>query len=443
MNQITNILSGLKKRKASPPPSEAPAAAAHPAKKPIRMIATGLLVLLVASMAGGWWLLSRKQAVAPPKVVQAPAKPAPVAQPIARPVVAQNDAVEGKVPETAMPKPAVEPEPVKPSGKPADGKPAEVKKEEPRKADVPSKGEPKAIAPEGGVAEEKAAKAAPPKEMVQKEAQKEAVAAAVPVAKESEKAETAKSAPESVVAPPPVAASLRPHAGAARAKRGKAAASPALVAEDNAPEAVTGAVPPGEVDKQVKPLTPQQQAGNEFIRANILVQQGNVRDALAGYETALQLDPGHEAARQAMVVLLLQAKRNADAERVLQEGLKQNVKNSGFAMLLARIQLDRDAPWSALLTLQKTLPYAAQQADYQAFIAALLQRLNHHKEAVAHYQAAVELAPDAGVWWMGMGISLRALQKTEESRTAFKRALETHTLNAELKSFVNRQLREL
>lgn len=199
----------------------------------------------------------------------------------------------------------------------------------------------------------------------------------------------------------------------------------------------------GAVDKQVKPLSVQEQANNEFIKANDLVQRGNIKEALAGYETVLHLDPGHELARQSMVALLLQGRRNADAERVLQEGLKQNIKNSGFAMLLARIQLDRDAPWSALLTLQKTLPYAEQKADYQAFVAALLQRLNRHKEAAAHYQTAVELAPDSGVWWMGLGISLRALHKTEDARTAFKRALESHTLNADLQNFVDRQLRDL
>jgi MSHA biogenesis protein MshN len=199
----------------------------------------------------------------------------------------------------------------------------------------------------------------------------------------------------------------------------------------------------GSIEKQVKQLTVQQQADNEFRKATGLVQQGNVNDAMDAFDAALQLDPDHEAARQALVVLLLEKKRNADAERLLQDGLKRNIKSSGFAMLLARIQIERDASWQALLTLQKTLPYAEGQADYQAFVAALLQRLNRHKEAVTHYKLAVQLAPDSGVWLMGLGISLQALQRNEEAHDAFQRAMDTHSLNADLQAFVAQRLKEL
>jgi len=237
----------------------------------------------------------------------------------------------------------------------------------------------------------------------------------------------------------------KPQATANRQKHHKAAPLAAPDTENMEPgdEGAAIPVPEGSVDKQVKPLSLQQQADNEFRRASGLMQQGRADEALSGYEAALQLDAGHEAARQALAVMLLQSNRNADAERVLQDGLKLNIKHSGFAMLLARIQLDRDASWSALLTLQKTLPYAERQADYRAFVAALLQRLSRHKEAVVHYQAAVQLSPNSSVWWMGLGISLKALQRNEEARVAFKRALELHTLNTDLQTFVTQQLKGL
>lgn len=437
MNQITNILSGLKKRKASAPPEAAPADAARPAKKPARAILVGMLALLAISAAGGWWFLLRAKPAAPIKVAHVPSKPIAVPQqPITQPEAHPENVTTEKMPPQEPPKPVAEvPPAVQPkedgskeaSGGKEASKEAALRKEDLHKDSAPAKEAvvmpPKEVAP---VAKAKASKEAP---------------APTPAAEKEQKKEEA--APEQA-ASVPVEVPPKPHVAASKPKRSKAPPQlPVAEEKPQAGEAMAGSVPTGDVDKQVKQLTPQQQANNEFIRANGMVQQGSIKEAIAGYETVLQLDPGHEAARQAMVVLLLQGKRNADAERTLQEGLKQNIKNSGFAMLLARIQLDRDAPWSALLTLQKSLPYAAQQADYQAFVAALLQRLNHHKEAVAHYQAAVALSPDTGVWWMGMGISLRAMQKTEESRAAFRRALDTHTLSSELQSFVNRQLREL
>ncbi|MBI5658369.1 MAG: tetratricopeptide repeat protein [Nitrosomonadales bacterium] len=208
-------------------------------------------------------------------------------------------------------------------------------------------------------------------------------------------------------------------------------------------DAPAPAAPAGGVDKQVRQLSAQQQADNEFRKANGWLQQGRSGEALAGYETALRLDAGHDAARQALAGLLLENRRGADAERVLQDGLEYNPKHGGFAMLLARLLVERDALQPALETLLKTLPHAGQQADYQAFVAALQQRLNRHPEAVTHYRIALQLAPDSGVWLMGLGISLQALRRNEEARDAFKRALESRVLSAELQAFVRQRLKEL
>ncbi len=219
----------------------------------------------------------------------------------------------------------------------------------------------------------------------------------------------------------------------------QAAASPAMHPATAAPTTVL----PGGVHKRATQLSVQQQAENEFRRAYQLMRQGRSTEALAGYESALRLDPGHDMARQSMVSLLLEKKRNADAERVLQEGLKNNLQQSSFAMLLARLQVERNALPQALDTLQNSMPYAEKRADYQAFVAALLQRQNQHEEAVAHYQAALQLTPNNGVWLMGLGISMQSLKRDAEARAAYRRALETHSLNNELQEFVERRLKDL
>lgn len=202
-------------------------------------------------------------------------------------------------------------------------------------------------------------------------------------------------------------------------------------------------LPEGKVSKQQTHVTLQQQAESEFRNAYALMQQGQVTAAISGYEAALKLDAGHLAARQTLVRLLLDNKRNTDAERVLQEGLEFDAKQHGLAMLLARMQVGRNELAQALDTMQKSLPYAEKQADYQAFVAALLQRQNRHQEAIDYFQNAVKLNPQSGVWLMGLGISLRAEQRNDEARDVFKRALETRTLSAELQSFVKKQLQEL
>jgi MSHA biogenesis protein MshN len=173
------------------------------------------------------------------------------------------------------------------------------------------------------------------------------------------------------------------------------------------------------------------------------MQQGRSIEAQAGFEAALRMDAGLDAARHALVRLLLENKRNTEAEQALQEGLKIRHANSGYAMLLARLQVQRGELDQAIVTLALTLPYAAQQADYQAFYAALLQRRNRHKEAVEHYQVALKATPHSGVWLMGCGISLQALGKNDEAKDAFLQALSSKTLSPELQAFVQQKIKAL
>jgi MSHA biogenesis protein MshN len=205
----------------------------------------------------------------------------------------------------------------------------------------------------------------------------------------------------------------------------------------------TRSEPAAPTGKQLKKTTPQQQAENEFHKATLLVQQGQLKDAASGYEAALLLDPLYDKAREALVAVLLSNKANAEAEKVLQDGLALNEKQTRFAMLLARLQVERKALPQALQTLEKSLPYAGQQADYHAFIAALLQRQDRHAEAISQYQAALQLSPNSGVWLMGMAISLQALKRDEEARVSYKRAIETHSLSTALQSFVEQRLADL
>ena len=94
-------------------------------------------------------------------------------------------------------------------------------------------------------------------------------------------------------------------------------------------------------------------------------------------------------------------------------------------------------------TLQKNRPDASELADYQAFMAALLQRQERHAEAIPLFQKALALVPGNGVWMMGLGISLQAEQRKDDARAVYQRALDSNTLNPQLREFVQQKLKEL
>jgi MSHA biogenesis protein MshN len=127
--------------------------------------------------------------------------------------------------------------------------------------------------------------------------------------------------------------------------------------------------------------------------------------------------------------------------RQLQAALAIDARQPALAMLLARLQLERGGP--AIDTLMRTLPYAAGNGEYHAFLAGVLQREGRVHEAAEHYQSALKRSPGNGVWWMGLGIALQADKRDAEAVAAFARAQASGTLSPELQAFVERRLGQL
>lgn len=215
-------------------------------------------------------------------------------------------------------------------------------------------------------------------------------------------------------------------------------AEPAPVRKQAAP-----ASPPVVTHRETLPMkkvSPMQQADAEYRKGVQAQQQGRIPEAMAAYESALRASEQHEPARLAMAALLQQNGQQAAAERILQAGLRMKPMHLSYAMALARMQLERDQLDMAVDTLRQHLDAAAENADYQAFCAALLQRQNRHGDAIKHFQIALQIAPRNGVWRMGYAISLQAEGRNEDAKLAYKQALATRTLTPELTAFVQQKL---
>lgn len=213
-----------------------------------------------------------------------------------------------------------------------------------------------------------------------------------------------------------------------------------------------GSVPPKEgtaagddarIEKKVRMTTPRERAENEYRRALGFVNQGRVQEGMAVLRGALSEDPGHVGSRLALFGLLVEQQRLEEAQALLQEALARDPLQPQLASRLARLQLERGDARSAEETLNKAAGAAVSNAEFRGFHAAVLQRLNRHKDAIGEYQAALRLSPQAGVWWMGLGISLEAEGKPSEALEAYQRAKSAGTLSLELNAFVDQKLRRL
>jgi len=197
------------------------------------------------------------------------------------------------------------------------------------------------------------------------------------------------------------------------------------------------------IARQMRQLTTYELAEIEFRKGVANLRHGRIKDAEAQFRLANEEDRSHVAARQALIGILIEAGRNADAEDVLSESLSINPRQPREAMVLARLQVERGDFDAAIRTLENVSAYAGSDAGYYSFLAAVFQRASRHEEAAKQYRNALTLMPRNAIWLMGLGISLRALGDSNQAQDAFKRAASTGTLGPELQAYVVKQYTEL
>ncbi len=224
---------------------------------------------------------------------------------------------------------------------------------------------------------------------------------------------------------------------AAEAKAGKASAAKAAKALDAKNKAAKAA----STTSAGVALTNGQRAEAEYRRGLSALQEGRNGEAMAALEQAVRLEPTHDAARQTLVGLLVEARRPEEAMRHLQVGLTLEPRQPAMAMLLARLQIERGI--SGVETLMRTLPYATGNSEYHAFLAGVLARESRHQEAVEQYRNALRAAPQNGTWWIGLAISLQSEKRDGEALDAYKRAKASGSLTPELAAFADRKINAL
>jgi MSHA biogenesis protein MshN len=255
--------------------------------------------------------------------------------------------------------------------------------------------------------------------------------------------EAAPPAPEE---PAPIAQPAKPaEAKSTSPKFLVTAKSESTLMPNDKPEAVVKTKPGAEPVNAAgyKQVSKEQRTENRYREALSLISQGRMLDAQAALEEILHLDPRNLNARQVLLGIHVEAKRYAQAEQLLQEGLQLNLAPATQAMALARVQFERGDQAAALATLEKYAPQAGGQGEYHGFHAALLQRAGRHAEAIAQFQTALKTHPNQANWLMGLGISLQAEKRYPEAEQAYTRARAGNALAPELQAFVEQRLRQV
>lgn len=198
---------------------------------------------------------------------------------------------------------------------------------------------------------------------------------------------------------------------------------------------------PSSIEKRPVLATPRDRADAEYRRADKAFAAGHPAEAAEALKAALKHDPTHLQVRQALLRQLLESRKYTEALGVLQDGLEIQPAQIGWAMSLARLQLEQGDFAAADRTMLRSQAYAERNADYAGFQGHLKTRLGEHRLAASHYQRATRLAPNEGRWWLGLGLAQEADGQLPEAREALRRALATGNLSAELVAVAEQHLR--
>ncbi len=185
-------------------------------------------------------------------------------------------------------------------------------------------------------------------------------------------------------------------------------------------------------------------AGGEdaYREALRLERAGEPARALEVLRTLLAKHPEQAQARAHLVDGLATAGRPAEALRVLRAGPGRK-NDPERAQLEARLLVEQRADAEAIAVLDRSLGAAGGDPEYEAFLAALLQRSGAHERALALYEAAVAEEPGRADWWLGRAISEEALGKGAAALLSLKRALAIGGLDPEPARWAQERARAL
>ncbi|MBU1666077.1 MAG: tetratricopeptide repeat protein [Gammaproteobacteria bacterium] len=199
------------------------------------------------------------------------------------------------------------------------------------------------------------------------------------------------------------------------------------------------------VSKEVRPLTPREQAEQAWRQAAHQIEQGRGRDALEGLEAVLRLDPNHGQARQTLIALSLEAGDMAHdvarGEALLREGMQLHTNDAWYNRALSQLYLQRGDLRLSAATLKAGLG-KHPDAAYWGLYAGVLGKSGQPEEAVQAYREAARLNPNHGPWWIGLAVSLEQTGQRPDAAAAYQRALQTK-LGAEVREFAIKKAGEL
>ncbi|WP_210398003.1 tetratricopeptide repeat protein [Motiliproteus sediminis] len=232
--------------------------------------------------------------------------------------------------------------------------------------------------------------------------------------------------------------SLRPSAVPPAAK--SAADSTAQVTVEAAKPAAPLPVAPLQKSVRVSAEQRDQQHSSDALA---LVRKGRTRAAIANLRAFVSDDSAALQSRTLLATLLLAEQQSVEAAQVIDTGLALTPQDPGLRKLKARLLILAGDSGQAAELLRDAAPAVARDSEYHQLKAAAEQAAGLHQAASRSYHGLLQHDATNPAWWVGLGISLEALQQKAQARQAYANVLQIPRVPASLSGYARTRLQQL
>lgn len=174
------------------------------------------------------------------------------------------------------------------------------------------------------------------------------------------------------------------------------------------------------------------------------MRRGDFAAAESSFTAALKINPAYAQARLHLITSLQQQNKKELAQTQMREGLAQTPRNLQLRKIYARYLLSKQHNLEAIKVLQtQPFPTVAQDLEYHALLAALLQETRQFDAAAQTYARLLQLRPETALWWFGFAVSMDQAGDFDQARNAYRRALALPGLSTDVQKYVQNRLQVL
>ncbi|NIY84031.1 tetratricopeptide repeat protein [Vibrio hepatarius] len=192
--------------------------------------------------------------------------------------------------------------------------------------------------------------------------------------------------------------------------------------------------PVGEVVIEQVELTSAELSAKAQVLAKKALDSNDLKSALAHYNEALKYTPQNTKVRKKLSALYYGKGDARKAVDLLQKGISLENDNISLRLALAKLLIKEKQQAAALSAVAAMLDNAS--VEYLSLRGALAQKNSQDAMAMESYQKLVEMEPDSGRWWLGLGIQQERMLEFDNAKASYHKALEGMGLSGQSHQFI-------